>query len=437
MKEDAMKKPKSKPTPETGDPGLSAFPDSDTDAKIGMLLRQLDNQPRSADTDASEEELPDAFEAATNAVRRISDLARLHAGYVFIRGGRILVDHHSLNESANGYSGRVTTFSREFAPGGEGMLTVLHAIATKRFSTGSGIGPLRTATGELFEILANAFDGNSILNDPVIRAGNAFERYFTETVSPGDDTDGPLHRTFRAELLRDCHLRIEDLHLAFRRAEEVAARSANRFAEAIRTWEDRIDAIRHSVPEEELPVVREVFFGTRTYEAYERMIRSWYLKEQYTSDPHGKIRSAEAEIARTDEPATEDPMLQVTIDRLQSDMSGLRKEFSSHARDMTVAYAKSADARTSNQTGACIRRQEREGAAKIMLTARDSGEAMSFESAAVEFSRSIQDTADNFEKLSELGGYDSIRSLATALYKRAGELGLEQFNTRRKGRPKG
>ena len=381
-------------------------------------------------------EAVDAFPEATTQLHRLSMFVNIHAGFYFIRGGKMLLDHRSMNESANDYSGPTTTFSQELSTNADGIRTILHVLKTKTFSSGENVEVFCNALIAFFDMLLDAFKGNPILNDPISRAGDAFLRYILESFARKDDVDESLQHSLRTELLHDCHLRLGDLALAFAHAEEHAGKSAAENAEAIRKWEDRIDAIRHSVPESDLPVIETPFFGTSAYQAYERKIRAWYKKEEYTTDPHSAIRKADAEIAKSIAPPDEDAMLRVKVSQIESAASEFPQLLSAQSKDALVAIAKAIDKHSPSSIGKAIRGQQRHDAAKIMRDARKRGVRMSFEAATNAYIRSIQDTHPNFEELAKQGGYDKPESLSGALYRYAKELNLSKFNSGKKGRPK-
>mgnify|MGYP003294356007 FL=1 len=410
--------------------------ESQTDQKIHELLEKVRAEMKKHPPKPPEPEPVDAFPDATAQLQRLSMFVNIHAGFYFIRGGKMLLDHRSMNESANGYCGPTTTFSKELSTNADGIRTILHVLKTATFSTGENVKVFCNALIALFDALLDAFKGNSILNDPISRAGDAFLRYILESFARKDDVDEPLQSSLRTELLHDCHLRLGDLALAFAHAEEHAGKSAAEYTEAIRKWEDRIDAIRHSVPECDLPVVETPFFGTSAYQAYERKIRAWYKKEEYITDPHGAIRKADAEIAKPIAPPDEDAMLRVKISQLESIVSKFPQMLSAQFQDALVAIAKALNDHSTSSIGKTIREQQRKDAAKIMRDAREKGENMSFDSAANAYISSIQDKHPNFEELAEQGGYEDFKSLSTALYKNADKLNLSEFNTGKKGRPK-
>ena len=377
----------------------------------------------------------DAFPAATAQLQRLFMYVYTYAGFYFIRGGKMLLDHRSLNESANGYSGPTTTFSKELSTNADGMRTILHVLKTSTFSKGENVEVFCNALIALFDKLLDTFNGNPILSDPISRAGDAFLQYILESFARRDDVDETLQASLRAELLHDCHLRLGDLALAFIHAEEHARRAAAENAEVIRKWEDRIDAIRHSVPESDLPVIETQFFGTSAYQAYERKIRAWYKKEEYTTDPHGVIRKADAEIAKPVTPPDEDALLRVKIDQLESTTLNFSQILSSHFQGALVAIGKAIKGHSPNSIGKAIREQQRKDAAKIVRDARKRGVRMSFEAATNKYIRSIQDTHPNFEELAKQGGYDKPESLSGALYRYAKVLNISEFNSGKKGRP--
>lgn len=401
-----------------------------------MKQPKTKTKAKSKVTTKRKQEAVDAFPDATAQLQRLSMFVNIYAGFYFIRGGKMLLDHRSLNESANGYSGPTTTFSKELSTNANGIRTIMHVLKTLTFSTGENVKVFCNALIALFDALLDAFKGNSILNDPISRAGDAFLRYILESFARKDDVDEPLQNSLRAELLHDCHLRLGDLALAFIHAEEHAGKSAAENAEAIRKWEDRIDAIRHSVPESDLPVIETPFFGTSAYQAYERKIRTWYKKEEYTTDPHGAIRKADAEIAKPIAPPDEDAMLRVKISQLESVVSTFPQLLSAQFQDALVAIAKAINNHSLSSIGKTIREQQRKDAAKIMRDARKRGVRMSFEAATNAYIRSIQDAHPNFGELAEQGGYDKPESLSGALYRYAKELNLSEFNSGKKGRPK-
>jgi len=408
--------------------------ETETDKKIEALLKDVlildKNKPSAEDTPLQ----TDVFKDMSALLKEFINTIRAHSAFYFIHGGQLLVDHRPLNESFLDYKGEATAFSHELSIASGLMRNVLHILKSNVFSHGKNIETFCDTLLETFDTLYEAFGANEILHDPIVSCREALNSYIVETIDsmPSDNTQ--LVLALRAQLLGVFYQRLQELALSFYKAECLAEDAVQVHAETIRQWESRITAIRNGVPIDELPKVNDrPFFGTPAYRAHERKVLAWYRKEESFANPHGIIREADEDLELAIAPDPNEHLYDELDKRLFAAHDELKSAIIAEAAQTRTVVAKAIHDRSAQPIKKGTMATQLKDAAKILLKAEQEGKDLSFADAIYEYMTHAGITETD---LANVGGYTTMESFRSALYKNAERLGIDHLNSGQKGRPR-